>query len=246
MKNKQMDYLPLWSRYLEMFRQTGLSKAQVGELIYGMMEYQFEGQEPSFRNRDVKVVWMFIREDLNRIKLRYDQAVEHGKKGGRPRKKPKETENNREKPITESESKTESKSKSESTSKTETSSPEAAGDGGDLSVCKTAYGEFRWVLLSKDQYRELEATMGSQELQACIDYIDRSAQSTNNRNQWQDWALVLRRCYEGRWHEARRKPDSVPMGASGVLGDFELSAIHRLLRENIPEEDGPPDPTAVT
>ena len=52
-------------------------------------------------------------------------------------------------------------------------------------------------------------------------------QTTNNRNHWQDWALVLRRCHESRWHEAACPSDPIPKGASGVLGEAELEANPR-------------------
>ena len=227
MEKKRMDYAPLWVRYRPMLKDR-LSNAQLGKLTMAILDYQAEGIEPEDLDSVVSVFWMFIREDLIRAQLKYDQAVENGKKGGRPRKnapKPEETPDNPEKPISTTTSTT------TSTSETESTTPPASAQGEDLCVCQTAYGEFGWVRLTAKQYRQLQAIMGVPELERCIAYIDRAAQTTNNRNQWQDWALVLRRCYENRWHDAACKPDPIPKGASGVLGAAELEAIARVLNE---------------
>lgn len=238
MEKKRIDYIPLWGRYLPMFENAKLTNTQVGALVRAMMEYQFRGEEPQNLEQGLMIFWMFIREDLDRAQLKYEQAVEKGKKGGRPRKNPEKAEESQAKPK-KGRTTTKTTSTTESTSTAETSSPDAAG-GGDLSLDQKAYGEFGWVRLREDQYRELETLMGSQELQRCIAYIDRSAQSTNNRNQWQDWALILLRCYEGRWHEAAHKSAPVPKGALGELGQAELEAIQRVLREETPSPENPP------
>ena len=100
MEKKRMDYIPMWGRYLTMFRNAGLNDVQLGHLMRAMMEYHFEDKEPMDLEDKLEVFWMFIREDLDRAKLKYDQAVENGRKGGRPKKtqaKPKESSSNRKK-----------------------------------------------------------------------------------------------------------------------------------------------------
>ena len=237
MEKKRMDYIPMWGRYLPMFRNAGLTDVQLGHLMRAMMEYHFEGKEPLDLEDKLEVFWMFIREDLDRAKLKYDQAVENGRKGGRPRKnqeKPKESPSNRKKGRTT----TKTTSTTTSTSTTETTSSHAPG-GEALSLDQKAYGEFGWVQLEDEAYQKLASTMGVEELQRCIAYIDRSAQSTGNRNEWQDWALILQRCYEGRWHDAAHRPDPIPKGASGYLGEAELEAIQRVLQEDSPNTENP-------
>lgn len=108
----------------------------------------------------------------------------------------------------------------------------SAGDppGEDLYFSeKTKYGEFGWVKLTGQEYESLERIMGAWELERCIRYIDESAQLTGNRNRWKDWYLLLQRCYRGRWHDAGKKEQPVPMGASGELGEAELEAIRAVL-----------------
>lgn len=87
--------------------------------------------------------------------------------------------------------------------------------------------------LTQQQYRELEQEMGTSELLGCIRYIDEAAQSTNNRNDWKDWHLLLRRCHQKNWHTVKSNGYSgkeIPMGASGHLGEAELEAIARVMQ----------------
>ena len=239
MENKQMDYSPLWNRYLPMFEDAELTEQQVGALILAMMRFQARGEMPVNLDPMCKVFWSVIHEDLKRARQKYDTAVANGKKGGRPRKvKAEETEENREKGITktESESKTTSTTESTSTSTTETTS-ESSGSAPaqDAGVCGETehFGEFGWVRLTPQQYQSLTDRYGPEELHRCITYVDEAAQCTGNRNRWKDWYLVIRRCHENRWYETGRNgpKDEIPKGASGVLGEAELEAIKRVLRE---------------
>lgn len=93
-----------------------------------------------------------------------------------------------------------------------------------------SYGEYGWVKLTSAQYRNLAEEMGEAELLQCISYIDEAAQSTQNKNRWKDWFLLLRRCHRDHWHRRPTK-EPIPKGASGTLGDAELEAIQRVLRE---------------
>lgn len=102
-------------------------------------------------------------------------------------------------------------------------------------VCdqRHSFGEFGWVKLTQTQYDQLESKMGPEELNRCITYVDELAQSTGNRSRWKDWYLILRRCHEKGWHESgvRSTKQDIPKGASGVLGEAELEAIARVLKD---------------
>ena len=41
-----IKYLPVWRRYLDMLRGSGLTYWRIGQLFVMMMEYHFEGKEP--------------------------------------------------------------------------------------------------------------------------------------------------------------------------------------------------------
>ena len=228
---KEMDFSPLWNRYLPMFEDAELSDQQVGSLTMAILRFQARGMIPEGLDPMCKVFWGIIRQDLIRARMKYDASVANGKKGGRPRKKPLEkTCENPEKTKSKTESKTKTESESKSTS-IDTGSAPATGAG----VCceKQSFGEFGWVKLTKEQYAKLADRLGYEELQRCITYVDEAAQSTGNRNRWKDWYLMVRRCHENHWYETRptsTKKD-IPQGASGVLGAAELEAIQRVLAE---------------
>jgi hypothetical protein len=202
-----------------------------------MMEYQFEDKEPETVPHALRIAWPFIRKDLEDARRHYETRVQNGKKGGRKknREEPGEPETNREEVMSTS------TSSSTTTTTSTTASPSintgsapavAAGVGEE----KYSFGEFGWVKLTGKQYQQLEALMGREELSRCITYMDELSQSTGNRNRWKDWYLMVRRCHDKRWHETgyqSTKPE-IPKGASGILGEAELEAIKRVLRDESP------------
>ena len=233
MNEIEVDYMPIWRRYLPQLRASGLRKRELATLFLAMMEYQFEGKEPKRLSPRVQSFWAVYRFDLDHARARYESAVKNGKKGGRKKKvNSQETQLNPEKGISISESITESISKSITESKTEskTQKEQSPSAEAEVSVCMKTYGEFGWVRLSDQDYSDLQREMGEEQLRRCITYIDESAQSTGNRNHWMDWRTVLRRCYQKRWHEASSYgKQEIPKGASGQLGEAELEAIQRVL-----------------
>ena len=71
---------------------------------------------------------------------------------------------------------------------------------------KKKYGSYGWVELTDGEYAGLLSELGEAELVRCVTYIDESAQSTGNRNRWQDWELVLRRCSRENWGRREQEP----------------------------------------
>ena len=232
MEEIEVEYFPVWRRYLEQLRNAKLTDHELAHLFMAMLEYQFEGKEPEGFTDRVQIIWGFYRPDLDHARERYETAVRNGRKGGRKKQqKPEETTQNQTEGISISESISESESISISESKEKPASKAEA----DLSSSQKAYGEYGWVKLTDAQYSQLRQSMGDVELARCIAYIDESAQSTGNRNRWLDWYAVLRRCYQKRWHESQPKyprKEEIPKGASGVLGQIELDAIQKLLAED--------------
>ena len=105
MEKIDVDYLPVWRRYLDQVERSKLTDQELGTLFRAMMKYQFEGEEPEGLNNVVQVFWAFIRGDLDHARERYESSVKNGKKGGRKKKKkPEETQLNPEEGITMSES----------------------------------------------------------------------------------------------------------------------------------------------
>ena len=233
-----IKYLPLWRRYLEMFDDAGLTNVQLGQLIRMMMEYQFRGNEPETVPKVLRTAWAFVRKDLDDARIHYEVSVRNGRKGGRKKslKEPGITQ-----PIPEEGTTTSTSTSTSTTSSTTTSTsidtgsaPASPAEQAGICSLKKSYGEFGWVKLTGRQYLDLELSMGESELKRCIAYVDEAAQSNGNRNRWKDWYLVVRRCHENRWYETRSRGQEIPKGASGVLGQAELEAIQRVLREDSP------------
>lgn len=82
---------------------------------------------------------------------------------------------------------------------------------------KHKYGEYGRVLLSDDEYQRLLTDLGEAELARCIRYIDESAQSTNNKNRWKDWNLVIRRCSREGWGRNIRQSTPAKPDTLGIL-----------------------------
>lgn len=62
-----------------------------------------------------------------------------------------------------------------------------------------AYGEYKWVKLTDDEYVNLLKALGEPELMRCIAFVDEAAQKTANKNKWKDWNLVIRACARDKW-----------------------------------------------
>lgn len=230
MNEIEVDYFPVWKKYRTLFRKAKLTKLDLGELFIAMMDYQFEGIKPPEFEGALLGIWVVVQADLDYARKRYETSVLNGRKGGRkPNVQPAKTHQNPEQGNTITESISESITESISITNTDTNTGSSALP--DVSFSKKTYGEFGWVRLTDQEYSQLEREMGLHELQSCITYIDESAQSTGNRNQWLDWYTVLRRCYQKKWHEDSRRyrKDEIPKGASGHLGKAELEAIAQVL-----------------
>lgn len=64
----------------------GMTDAEAGRLIKGLCSYVFDDQEPSFKDKIVKISWMLIRPNLDtNIKKIYG-----GYKGGKPKENSKD------------------------------------------------------------------------------------------------------------------------------------------------------------
>ena len=203
------------------------------------MEYQFENKMPEKVPKALKMAWTYLRKDLDDARRHYETSVKNGRKGGRPKKKepennPEETEENLKKGTSTTTSTSTTTTTTTSTSmSTSTDTGSAPAEAAGVCSEKNSFGEFGWVKLTAQQYDKLMDQWGYDELHRCITYVDEAAQSTGNRNRWKDWYLIIRRCHENRWYEARRSPpkEEIPKGASGTLGEAELEAIARVLSE---------------
>ena len=63
----------------------GLTDAERGRLLWGMMRYARDGDDPDFMGNE-RYIWPFVREDIDRDKIAYIRKcarnAENGRKGG--------------------------------------------------------------------------------------------------------------------------------------------------------------------
>lgn len=219
----EIPYVCLYSSYLESVAP--FSEAERGRLLTAMLVYAVRGEEVRLPGNE-RYLWPTIKSQIDRDAAAYRERCEknrdNGKKGGRPEKrsvfeKPKEKEKEKE---------NEKKNEKEKESILRPGAAPAEAE-------KTVYGKFGWIRLSAQEHARLLGELGQAELDRCIAYIDESAQSTGNKNHWLDWEVVLRRCHTNGWGlERRAQRQEIPKGASGRLGEAELEAIARVLRED--------------
>ena len=62
MNEIEVEYFPVWRRYLPLVRNAGLAKLELADLFIAMMEYQFEGKDPE---GDVKVCRVHVIQQVH-------------------------------------------------------------------------------------------------------------------------------------------------------------------------------------
>lgn len=88
------------------------------------------------------------------------------------------------------------------------------------------YGQYGWVKLTEEEYQNLLKDLGENEVKRCIYYIDESAQSSGNKNNWKDWNLVIRRCSRDGWGKGKGV-SSLPKQQSEVSGRFNYDEFEK-------------------
>jgi len=68
-----------------------------------------------------------------------------------------------------------------------------------LSALRLPRGEYGYVKLADEEYKQLTADLGQIEAERIISYIDESAAMTENKNKWKNWNLVLRKAAREKW-----------------------------------------------
>ena len=113
--------------------------------------------------------------------------------------------------------KNQSKSQEESTK--ERKGKESKGKERKNTPARRARGKYGWVKLTDEEYQLLEKQLGADELKRCIDYIDESAQLTQNKNRWKDWFVVIQRCHRDGWgtHSTGRSAGKQPQDYQPTL-----------------------------
>ena len=84
----KMDYFPFWLRYVQEWMDFGMTHEQVGKLVLAAGAYLQEDVLPDFTEDFLcRVVWTYLRKDLDNARASYASKVEAGKTSAAKRKK---------------------------------------------------------------------------------------------------------------------------------------------------------------
>lgn len=185
-----------------------------GRLFEAILDYGEFGIVPDLDGA-LGVAWDFIQPKLDRDAGRYDKQVKQKqyavfsreviKNGGNPVsfdewKSLSDIERNRLLSAdTERYPTTTSNHSLQPQTPTTTSTDNSIGADKPPAPAKKSFSQYGWVKLSQEEYGRLLADLGEQEAKRCISYVDELAQTTNNKNKWRDWNLVIRKCSRDGW-----------------------------------------------
>ena len=216
-----------------------MKATEAGRLFQAILVYVAGGEVPKLPAR-ASVIFGFIRRRLDKDQIKYEAVCrkrsEAGKLGAQKsleQRKANATKGEANQADHDSEHERDLEHEREHDLEPEPEREPVGPGPGKPPAEKTenvCLGNYGWIRLSQQEYQTLCQEMTREDLQWCIDYVDELAQSTGNKNRWKDWALVLRRCHREGWG-LRNRQEKVPMGATGQLGQAELDAIRRTLRE---------------
>jgi hypothetical protein len=108
---------------------------------------------------------------------------------------------------------------------------------------KKSFGEFGWVKLTSDEFNRLINDLGEAEVNRCIAYVDESAQTTNNKNKWRDWNLVIRKCSRDRWGVSAANGTKKPSGNPWHSADKPIDPMIKKTIERMMAEVKPNHPS---
>ncbi len=189
------------------------SDEEVGALLRAILAYEKRGDKPDDLSAVVAVAFSFIAPQLDRNREKYNKIIESRRKAGR-----KGGENSAAARNANNTDAEQNKQMLENQADyvpvhdpgcdpgcvpgcVPGCEPESEGTSAPSSITQTLHkhGTYGWVALTDEQYSRLAIDLGQAELERCITHIDESAQSTNNKNGWEDWDVVLRRCHRDGW-----------------------------------------------
>ena len=220
-----------------------LSDEDAGKIFKALLAYADNREEPQL-DGGLRAVFAMMQNQIDRDREKYEETCEkrraNGEKGGRPPKAKAQTEN-QEKPngFSKKQTKHDTDTDTEKDTDTDTEKESVKEKAPDKptrtrSVSRTARGNYGWVKLSDEEYSRLSNELGEHELKRCIAYVDESAQSTNNKNGWRDWNLVIRKCSRDGWGLKTKAPASAAKGplqrtSADAPGELELKMLQRQL-----------------
>ena len=214
----EIPYVCLYSRYLQTLAP--FTDAERGRIMAAMLIYSTTGESPTFDGNE-RFIWPTIQAQIDRDAAVYQEKCAknraNGAKGGRPPKNPTdiaETKRFLEKPK-----KANTNTKKNTNRNTKSNDMEA---DKPPALAKIAFSQYGWVKLRQEEYDRLVADLGEVEVKRCIAYVDELAQTTNNKNKWRDWNLVVRKCSRDGWGQKTHNTKANQMPSYGGEENWSL------------------------
>lgn len=186
-----------WCCYFSFLEDVAeLADDEVGRLVKALTEYAISGVAPTLTGNE-RFLFPTLKARIDRDFARYEARCEANRKAIMTRWHSDESDgiqsNTNEYECIRTDTKDTKNKKKNKNKKNDIYTP---------------HGAYGWVKLTDDQFQKLVADLGAEEVERCIQYIDESAQSSNNKNKWKDWNLVVRRCSREGWGRPRQTKQS--------------------------------------
>ena len=199
--------------YNDYWKQVKLLTVEERGQLFGAILQKANNEEVKEEfSRPVQILFSMIESHMDMNMEKYEERckrnLENGKKGGRPKgqkterffSKPNKTQQNPN--DNENDNENENDIDTECDINKNTLGEEEQADSLKL---KKARGKYGYVQLDDEAYGRLKAKYDETELKRVINYLDESAKSTNNKNGWSDWELVIERAIKGSWGKSSQK-----------------------------------------
>lgn len=185
-----------------------LSDEQAGRLLKAIYAYNLDGTVPDFDDGMVKLMFSFIKNQLDRDSKKWDdickKRAEAGRKGGKQKKanakRAKQTKANQADNDNDNENVNVNDNVSDNEKEKEKNNPPESPKG---ETNPSKHGEYRHVLLTQEQYQSLISDYGEKTVSDYIRKIDEWVQLKGRR--YKDYSLAIR-----NWIEKDKGEESTP------------------------------------
>ena len=95
MKRSSDDAAVIYSSWLDAMHDLEhkgrITRADIGEMLLAIAEYRIDGVIPDFSNPALDIIWLLIKDGVDRQQAKHEAAVRNGSKGGRGKKQTVDT-----------------------------------------------------------------------------------------------------------------------------------------------------------
>ena len=194
------DYVCLYHSYLDAIQALG--DAERGRLLTAMLEYSLTGATGHLSGNE-RFIWPLVKAQIDRDAEKYDKKCQINAENGSKRTLPNATERKRTLPNATETSQGKGKGEYKGKGKDE-GKGKGKGENTGPAAARTAYGIYKQVKLTAEEYQRLAADLGQAELDRVLAYVDEYVQTSGKR--YKDFNAVLRKASREGWGLKQSKP----------------------------------------